>query len=157
MNDDNIIVRGEKRAVSICLVDFRISPTVVRSRFPDLNMDVKEIGERRGANQTVPYNFVAFWLPMNALEPWDHPIEQLVDKLGGWKKLKALIAEISPREAWLRIDAPMLGSPYIETNGLSASIISSMSTVGLAFELGVRDYHDEDPTHHPAHDKISTS
>lgn len=154
MSDNNIIKRGERRAVSICLVDFSTSPTAIRNRFPSLNMDVRGIGEKRGLNQTVPYNFIAFWLPINALESWDGPIEQLVDQLGGWAQLRELIQEIGPREAWLRIDAPMLGSPYVETNSLSASIISSMANIGLAFELGVREYDDEDPTHHPARNEI---
>jgi hypothetical protein len=92
---------------------------------------------------------------MNACEPWSDHVLQLVNRLGGWVKLKELLVDVSPREAWLRIDAPIFGSPYVESNSLSPSIIRELAQAGLGFELIVRNYLPDEPTHIPFDHPIS--
>ena len=142
--------RGNRRAVSLCLIGFECDPErITFNCLADLNIEVHKKGDLRGVNQSFDKNFVAFWTPAYALQAWDIYLEKIACELGGWDRLEKLITEINPEDSWFRIDVPIFGSPYVESSVIDRATIRHMATIGLALEVGVREFDVNEPTHHP--------
>lgn len=141
--------RGNKRIVSICLRDFSYDPELVRLFLGSEHIDVAKKGDRVGKNSIIRKNLIAVWEPTYALENWDEPIRRLVTRLGGFERIKQLIGFVNAKHAWLQVDVPAKGSPYVETNRICSSLMRDIGSAGLSFGVEVFAFDSGEPTHHP--------
>ena len=139
---------GNKRAVSIAMKDFLCDPESVKEFLGHRNVEFRKLGDPVGGSSVVKKNSITVWELTNALESWDDPIVRLVDRLGGFKKLSTIIEEVSPKLAWLQIDLPVIGSPYVETNRISPPLVKEIAAIGLGFSVEIFEFDPAEISHH---------
>ncbi len=94
-----------------------------------------------------PDNRITWRFPIFNDDTWDYGIAGIVMALGGEERLRQLRDQVAPGSAWLRLCAPIIGSPWQESGGLGLDSVILLGRLGLAFDLCVFDYDEARPTH----------
>jgi hypothetical protein len=129
--------------------DFQYDLELLQPLLRDANVDIARIGDRTGTAGIIRKNFLAAWEETHALESWDEPIVRLVEKLGGLQQIRHVLGLLSAERAWLQIDLPSVGSPYSESNRISANLLHEITSLGLGFGVEVFSFDAGEKTHHP--------
>jgi len=141
--------RDHKRAMSLCMWDFTCDRQTVIKLLRAARTDYFGIGQKTGKKGIIKKNFVAAWEPWWADEEWDLVVERLLKKLGGPGNVKHILDTIDPKRAWVQVDLPAIGSPYVETNNLSLEVVRDIASMGLGFGIELFHFSSDEPTHHP--------
>lgn len=138
------------QAVKIIMLGFDAAPDeIIAWAGDDVRAMIKRIGDRRGSNSTQQRHWVAFWEPLYATEHWEDALTRLVEKFGGWQKIRELKAKFEPEGIGLELDLPLHGTPYVASNWLSEDLVAELAATGLYLSVSIFDFDAENPTHHP--------
>ena len=79
-------------------------------------------------------------------DTWDYGIDALIACLGGPAKVRAVLDEVEPTAAWLRMCVPSIGSPWQESrHGLGNHVPTRR--IGLGFDVALFAYDAANATH----------
>lgn len=141
---------SHQRAVMISLIGFKAAvEQVMDFAGQNVRTSVHRAGEQLGRQTVLTRNKISFWEPVHALECWDDGVQRLVDRLGGWERIRELRVRFPPDDMWLQIDVPFYGTPYVESSVLEAQTVQKMAEAGLSLAVEAFDFDSEQPTHHP--------
>ena len=78
---------------------------------------------------------------------WDDVVVRLIEDLGGLAKLKPMLERANAEAAWVRLNLPLIGSPWQESNGLDHRALSLLAALGLSFDIAFFNYDEARQTH----------
>jgi hypothetical protein len=137
------------RCASLILNGFETSPELIAEAvgYPDVSFHAAGdlVGPRVAEKSRVTWR-----LPMFADDNWDTAILTLIDRLGGTSAVRSLIEREKPQAAWLRLNVPLVGSPWQESNGLDNATLRALADLGVDFDVAAFDYDESRPTHRQA-------
>lgn len=78
---------------------------------------------------------------------WDDAVVGLIQSLGGVAKLKPMLERVNAKAAWVRLNLPLIGSPWQESSGLDHRVLALLTTLGLSFDIAFFNYDEARRTH----------
>jgi hypothetical protein len=136
------------RHVAIVLYGFAKDPQAIADDVGYGDVEILRIGDIVGRRPSAK-NRITWRFPIFNDDPWDYGIDALIAALGGAAKLKAVMTDVTPDAAWLRICVPSVGSPWQESGGIHRRTLGQMVDVGLDFDVAVFAHDPGNPTHGP--------
>jgi hypothetical protein len=134
------------RCVSLILNDFEVDPQTLADEIGYPDVDIVRIGDPVGPRRSAK-NRITWRAPMFRDVHWDDAVVGLIDDLGGLETLKPLLARADARAAWVRLNLPLIGSPWQESDGLDHRTLSLLAGLGLSFDVAFFNYDEARQTH----------
>jgi hypothetical protein len=136
------------RCISIVVFGFAADPDLVADLIDPETDTVLRIGAPVG-NHLSDRHRVTWRQVMFNDTPWDEGFYLLLERLGGLKNFKARLDTLEAPDAWLRINLPVVGSPWQESAGFGSQVIAQLAELNLGFDIAVFDYDAARPSHCP--------
>ena len=127
------------RGVDLWLSDFSADPYEFAVTLPITPVLIARKGDPTGKRHLpARRNLVIVRHDFSIECTWDHAIEELVQRLGGWQAVEHVTTELAPCEAMIQFTLPIYGSPHQENNFVTPSLLGQLSRLrlGLGFEFG---------------------
>lgn len=134
------------RHLAIVLYKFAAEPNAVAQKAGYDDVDAVSVGDLVGRKPSL-HNRITWRFPIFNDDLWDSGADALFAALGGYAKVKAMVAVVAPGAAWMRVCVPSIGSPWQESGGFQRETLKRIVDAGLDLDIAMFEYEATNPTH----------
>lgn len=134
------------RGVALILNGFEADPQSLADEIGHAEVEIIRIGDLVGSRPSTK-NRITWRVAMYRDGAWDDAVVGLIESLGGVAKLKPMLERASAKAAWIRLNLPLIGSPWQESSGLDHRALALLTALGLSFDIAFFDYDETRQTH----------
>ena len=134
------------RHVAVVLSGFAKNPRAVAHDVGYDDVEIVSVGDLVGRRPSAK-NRITWRRAIFNDDTWDYGIDALIADLGGPAKLRAVLDEIEPTAAWLRMCVPSVDSPWQESGGMHLATMAQLVQIGLGFDVAIFAYDAANATH----------
>ena len=134
------------RGVSLILNGFDVHPQSLADEIGYADVEIIRIGDLVGPRPSTK-NRITWRAAMYRDGAWDDAVVGLIETLGGIAKLQPMLERVNAKAAWVRLNLPLIGSPWQESSGLDHRALTLLAALGLSFDIAFFNYDATRQTH----------
>ena len=134
------------RGVALILNGFEADPQSLADEIGHADVEIIRIGDLVGSRPSTK-NRITWRSAMYRDSAWNDAVVGLIESLGGVARLKPMLERASAKAAWVRLNLPLIGSPWQESSGLDHPALVLLAALGLSFDIAFFDYDETRQSH----------